>query len=400
MRKLVRGPIWAGMFAFLILFMNFLPLVAFAEVNLEAPKYQVPELNNPEWEVPEMEPPNWDTPDLQAPEWDAPDLQAPEWDRPELNVPKSDVPQLQVPDLDVPGLEAPGSQIPGLEVPNAQSPDLEIPQTGIPTLGNPNPQQPESLVPELNQPGLDQPNASERKGPTALDALKSTTGILNHTVVFVEELSAPDFDQSTLKGKVLNLKGRQFLEIYKLGSKGNEAFEFSADLADAGLKVYDAFDARRYFQDARNAVETNYRRFGQGTNNLKPWFSKSSNLNLDVPKANPYLGAVGLGLSLSEFANNKLAYENAKNDQEKTDAVIGMVGNVGDSMTNVGMMISRVPIPAVQAVAGGLIVVGTVLSVGSMVAKWANSKTGRKVIKGTVDAVKKGFNKVKSWFGF
>ncbi|MBO8164391.1 MAG: hypothetical protein H0Z34_11825 [Brevibacillus sp.] len=391
MRTSLRRPICAGTFAFLIILMNVFPLVAFAEVNLEAPQYQVPDLKAPEWNVPE----------INGLEWETPDLQAPEWDIPELNAPQADQPQLLVPDWDTPHFETPKSQLPELQVPHILPPNLEAPTYGaVPNSRNPELKIPDNQFPELNAPALDHSYDANKKGPTTLDALKATAGILNHTVAFTETLSAPDFDPSTLKNNLLNLKGRQFLEIYKLASKGNEPFEFSADLADTGLKIYDAFDASRYFNNARDAVGSGYQRFGQGTNNLKIWFSKSSSLNLDVPKANPYLGAVGLGLSVYETAQHIDAYHSAKNDQEKTEAVINTVGSVGDSMTNVGMMISRVPIPAVQAAAGVLIIAGTVLSVGSMVARWANSKTGRKVIKGTVDTVKKGFRKVKSWFGF
>lgn len=202
---------------------------------------------------------------------------------------------------------------------------------------------------------------------------------------------------------------------YKLVGQGtgNGYVQLSGDAFDGVLKGTEAVQGfntaqkgvRDYRQLASSALRTG------ATWNLNSLFTATGPMTT-LSKFNIATATVGIGFSAYETGANLHAWQNETNFEMKTDLAGKTFSSFGETLMGAGVISASIPTPATEVVGGVLLVTGAVLWAAGTGLQWLNkSKTGRKIIKGTVETFKKVGKKVsdlgskigdglKSLFGF
>lgn len=202
---------------------------------------------------------------------------------------------------------------------------------------------------------------------------------------------------------------------YKLVGQGtgNGYVQLSGDALDGVLK---GIDATQGFQNVKTAIQ-GYQSIAGAQSQFgllaktKQLFTATGPMTT-LSKFNIATATVGIGFSAYETGANFHAWQNETNFEMKTDLAGKTFSSFGETLMGAGVISASIPTPATEVVGGVLLVTGAVLWAAGTGLQWLNkSKTGRKIIKGTVETFKKVGKKVselgskigdglKSLFGF
>lgn len=232
--------------------------------------------------------------------------------------------------------------------------------------------------------------------------------------------------QVNLVGEVLDSNGnyqfgksgtwKSFLVSgYKLVGQGtgNGYVQLSGDVLDGVLKGTDAVQGFRTYQNSIGNLQRilSIETVIGNSSKLGNLFTATGPMTT-LSKFNIATATVGLGFSAYETGANLHAWQNEINFEKKTDLAGKTFSSFGETLMNAGVISASIPTPATEVVGGVLLVTGAVLWAAGTGLQWLNkSKTGRKIIKGTVETFKKVGKKVsdlgskigdglKSLFGF
>lgn len=202
---------------------------------------------------------------------------------------------------------------------------------------------------------------------------------------------------------------------YKLVGQGtgNGYVQLSGDALDGILKGTDAVQGFRTYQNTIGNLQQilSSETVIGNSSKLGNLFTATGPMTT-LSKFNIATATVGIGFSAYETGANFHAWQNETNFEKKTDLAGKTFSSFGETLMGAGVISASIPTPATEVVGGVLLVTGAVLWAAGTGLQWLNkSKTGRKIIKGTVETFKKVGKKVsdlgskigdglKSLFGF
>ncbi|MDW2879573.1 MULTISPECIES: hypothetical protein [Bacillaceae] len=341
-----------------------------------------PEWDEPKWSnPPEWQEPSWDSPPEwnSEPGWDTP----PEWN----NAPKwENSPWVTPPEWntdpgssrDGPGKNPSGN---GKEQPDPGSPSEYSPQNPG---GNNNFIPGPPLNPDYQNPGLEtledlnqqnnppaeqtggqadngQPDPNKENKP--LDPYKVTKyvgdTIINGQVKMIHDaVKDPEKFNVNFPSRT-NYLTRVAVNGFKLGFEGSvpaDMLLYGHDSADKYFKVKDSLDTLRKARLALN-----------DTSALSPASSSTLETASSVSKMSPLAklnfatAGISAGFAAVDTYKGFKSIGDAKSGQEKGEAIGTTMASGGDFLMNAGTMMTAIPIPAVQAVGAGVIMVGGAL---------------------------------------
>ncbi|CAG9620269.1 hypothetical protein [Sutcliffiella rhizosphaerae] len=272
-------------------------------------------------------------------------------------------------------------------------PDQDQPSINNPSQNNGNDQyagnSPSSV--ETAAPGTGSDSGSST-GPSTYDAIKFISkDIVGSTVNFADKMVRAD-DADALRNFTDFQKG-MFLSGVKTFTKGNDFFDSAfmvKDVVDSSKKAYDAISDYSTLRNIRDLS-----RAGRIDDALQMAGSVKS-----FSATNAIVSTALLPFSVADTWNNAQSIQGTSG-WDRADAIMNTIGSAGGVISGLAAPVAM--IPGGQVVAAGLLAVGTVLSLGSVVYKaarnWRKIKdTAVNTVKNIGNGIKNVGSKIASWF--
>lgn len=233
----------------------------------------------------------------------------------------------------------------------------------------------------------------EEDGPSQLDAIKFISkDVAGETVNFADKMIRAD-EADAMKNFSDFQKGLALSGV-KTFTKGNNLFDSAfmvTDVAEESKKSLEAVKNLRDVQELRALTKA-----GRIDDALQMAGSVKT-----YTATNAIVASVMLPFSVADTYQNYQKIDGTSG-WERADAIVETLGSAGGVMAGLAAPVSFIPVVG-QVAGAGLLAVGTVLTLGSVVYKaarnWRKIKdTAVNAVKSVGDGIKKIGSKIGSWF--